>query len=145
MGIFEEAIIMGDEVLEFIPQRAPIVMVDEFFGVDSEVSISGLTVKRENIFCEEGVLQECGIIEHIAQSAALRVGYIYKSQGKEIPIGYIGSVSKLKIFHLPKEEETLKTEIRVEQEVFNITLINAKTKVGDLNIAECQMKIFLQE
>lgn len=145
MGIFEEAIIAGDELLEFIPQRAPIVMVDEFFGVENEISFSGLTVKEENIFCEMGVLQECGIIEHIAQSAALRVGYLYKSEGKEIPIGFIGSVSKLQIFSLPKIDETIKTEIRIEQEVFNITLINAKTKVGERAIAECQMKIYLQQ
>lgn len=145
MGVFEKAIISGREITDFIPQRAPIVMVDEFFGVDGDLSVSGLTVAEDNIFCEVGVLSDCGVIEHIAQSAALRVGYIYKSAGREVPLGFIGSVNKLKIYALPNIGETLRTEIRVEQEVMNITLISAVSRVADKMIAECKMKIYLQE
>ncbi|MFR9572337.1 MAG: hydroxymyristoyl-ACP dehydratase [Rikenellaceae bacterium] len=145
MGVFEKAIIPADEITDFIPQRSPIVMVDEFFGVDGDLSLSGLTVAKDNIFCEEGVLSDCGVIEHIAQSAALRVGYIYKSAGKDVPLGFIGSVNKLKIYDLPKVGETLRTEIRVEQEVMNITLISAQSRVADKMVAECKMKIYLQE
>ncbi len=145
MGVFEKAIISSDEIIDFIPQRAPIVMVDEFFGVDDELSRSGLTVAEDNIFCEVGVLSDCGVIEHIAQSAALRVGYIYKSDGKDIPLGFIGSVNKLKIYYLPRAGETILTDIKVEQEVMNITLISAVSRVGDRIVAECKMKIYLQE
>ena len=145
MGVFEKTIIPADEIVEFIPQRAPIVMVDEFFGVDGDVSVSGLTVTEHNIFCEAGELSDCGIIEHIAQSAALRVGYIYRSEGKEVPLGFLGSVNKLQLYYLPCVGETLKTEIKVEQEVMNITLISAVARVGNKVVAECQMKIYLQE
>lgn len=151
MGISEKAIISPDEILEFIPQRAPIVMVDEFFGVDNELSVSGLLISEDNIFCEQSlpekktVLGECGIIEHIAQSAALRMGYIYKSNGKEVPLGFIGSINKLQVYSLPPAGKKLRTEIRIEQEVFNITLIYAVTKTDDFVIAECKMKIYLQE
>ncbi len=131
--------------MEFIPQRAPIVMVDEFFGVDDNLSVSALTITEDNIFCECGVLNECGVIEHIAQSAALRVGYMYRTAGKEVPIGFIGSVNKFKIFELPKISEKVTTEIRVEQEIMNITLISAVVKNEQRVIAECTMKIFLQE
>lgn len=145
MGIFEKTIIPTDEIIEFIPQRPPIVMVDEFFGVDGDLSVSGLTVAEDNIFCENGRLCDCGIIEHIAQSAALRVGYISKSEGKEIPLGFIGSVNKLSLDYLPCVGETLKTEIKVEQEVMNITLISAETRVKERIVAECKMKIYLKE
>ncbi len=145
MGVSTQAIISDDEVLEFIPQRAPIVMVDEFFGVEDNLSVSALTVTEDNIFCEFGALGECGVIEHIAQSAALRVGYLYRTAGREVPIGFIGSVNKFKIYGLPKVSQKLMTEIRVEQEVMNITLISAVVKVEQRVIAECMMKIFLQE
>ncbi len=145
MGVFEKAIISGSEIVEFIPQRAPIVMVDEFFGVEGDLSVSALTVAEDNVFCEEGVFSDCGVIEHIAQSAALRVGYIYKSEGREVPLGFIGSVNKVKIYDLPKVGERLRTEIRVEQEVMNITLISAVSRVGERLVAECRMKIYLQE
>ncbi|MFR9650625.1 MAG: hydroxymyristoyl-ACP dehydratase [Rikenellaceae bacterium] len=145
MGVSTKAIISNDEVLEFIPQRAPIVMVDEFFGVEDNLSVSSLTISEDNIFCEFGALSECGVIEHIAQSAALRVGYIYRSEGREVPIGFIGSVNRFKIFELPKIGSKITTEIRVEQEVMNITLISAVVKIEQRVIAESMMKIFLQD
>ncbi len=145
MGISTQAIISNDEVLEFIPQRAPIVMVDEFFGLEDNISVSALTVTEDNIFCKCGALDECGVIEHIAQSAALRMGYIYRSKGKDVPLGFIGSVNKFRIYELPKVSKKITTEIRIEQEIMNITLISAVAKIEQRAIAECTMKIFLQE
>lgn len=141
MGVFEKAIIEGDEVLKYIPQRPPIVMVDRFFGVQESISASGLLVKEDNIFCEDGVLQECGVIEHIAQSAAMRIGYIHISKGEEVPIGFIGSINKLTIDSPPRVGDDIRTEVEVEMEVFDITLISAKVKLGERVIAECQMKV----
>ena len=68
-----------DNILDLIPQRAPIVMVDEFLGIDNNVSKTRFTVKEENIFVDNNQLSECGLIEHIAQSAAARVGFIFKN------------------------------------------------------------------
>ena len=145
MGVFEKTVIAGKDILEFIPQRDPIVMVDKFWGIENNMSISGLTINKDNIFCEEGRLTECGLIEHIAQSAALRVGYIYKSKGLDIPLGYIGSINKFRMIDLPLVNQQILTEITILQEVMNISLIAASVlSNGDL-IAECQMKIFLQE
>jgi hypothetical protein len=109
-----EVIIQGEGILNLIPQRPPIVMVDSFFGIEENHSYSGLTVTADNIFCgtgeqqegseqpEIGKLQEAGIIEHIAQSAAARIGFLYTRQGEKVPLGFIGSVDKLKIYDLPK-------------------------------------------
>ena len=141
MGVFEKALIEGDEVLKYIPQRHPIVMVDKFFGVQENMSTSGLLVKEDNIFCEDGVLQECGVIEHIAQSAAMRIGYIHISNGTEVPIGFIGSINRLTIDSFPRVGDDLYTEVEVEMEVFDITLLSAKVMLGDRLIAECQMKV----
>lgn len=145
MGVFKKTVIPADEIVEFIPQRAPIIMVDEFFGVDDNVSVSGLTIEEENMFCEGELFSECGVIEHVAQSAAMRMGYIYKSNDKEVPLGYIGSVNNFRIFDLPRVGDTLRTEITIEHEIMNISLISAKVQVAEKVIAECQMKIYLQE
>ena len=47
-----EVIIQGEGILNLIPQRPPIVMVDSFFGIEENHSYSGLTVTADNIFCE---------------------------------------------------------------------------------------------
>ena len=53
-----EVIIQGEGILNLIPQRPPIVMVDSFFGIEKNHSYSGLTVTADNIFCETGEQQE---------------------------------------------------------------------------------------
>ena len=140
-----EAIIHGEGILGLIPQRPPIVMVDSFFGIEENCSYSGLTITSDNIFCEAGKLQEPGIIEHIAQSAAARIGFIYTRQGAQVPLGFIGSVDKLKIYNLPEVGMKLFTENTVVQEVFDITLVSAQVKAGEELIAECRMKIFIKK
>lgn len=132
-----------DSILNLIPQRPPIVMVDEFLGIEDNVSKSSLTVREENIFVDNDTLSECGLIEHIAQSAAARVGYIFNSLNRPIPIGYIGAVNDFTISAHPKVGDTVYTTIEVIQEVFNITLIRAVCMVNDAEIATCKMKIFL--
>lgn len=135
----------GEEIFQLLPQRPPIVMIDTFYGVEDEKSFSGLTVAAENIFCQDGMLQETGVIEHIAQSAAARVGYIALQQKEPVPLGFIGSVDKMRIHQLPAVGNELKTEITVMQEVGDITLISAQVKSEDTLIAEGRMKIFLKK
>ena len=130
-------------IIDLIPQRAPIVMVDEFLGIEESVSKSSLTVRKDNIFVDDATLSECGLIEHIAQSAAARVGHIFNILNRPIPIGYIGSVNDFAIAAHPKVGDTIYTTIEVIQEVFNITLIRAVCRVNDVEIATCKMKIFL--
>lgn len=151
MGIFEKAVVEvaevveGREILEYIPQRAPMVMVDRFYGIEDRVSVTGLTVADDTFFCEDGVLNESGVIEHIAQSAAVRAGYECKAAGKEVALGYIGAVEKLTIHRLPLAGEVLHTEITHEYEVMNITLVSAVVTVLGQPVAECKMKIYLEK
>lgn len=130
-------------ILDLIPQRAPIVMVDEFIGMEENISKTRFAVKADNIFVDDGKLSECGLIEHIAQSAAARVGYIFKNNNQPIPIGYIGSVNNFEINDFPNVGDVISTDIEIIQEVFNITLIQAHCRVNDVEIASCKMKIFL--
>lgn len=101
--------------------------------------------RPDNLFCRDGVLQETGIIEHIAQSAAARVGYIYMLRKEPVPLGFIGSVEKMKLFRLPSAGAELYTGITIVQEVFDITLITAEVKENDELLAECRMKIYLKK
>ena len=133
-----------DNIISLIPQRAPIVMVDEFLGIEDNLSKTAFSVKEENIFVDAGVMSECGLIEHIAQSAAARVGYLFTEAGKPIPIGYIGSVNNFEIKEFPKVGETIFTNIEVLQEVMGITLIMAHCYINKVEIASCKMKIFLE-
>lgn len=145
MGILDQVIAEGDIILQFIPQRHPMVMVEKLHKAEGGKTISSLSVKKDNIFCKNGFMEEPGLIENIAQTAAVGVGFAYSNQSKNIPTGYIGAVQKLNIYKLPEINKTLITEVNVELEVFNTTLINGKITCEDQIIAECSMKIFLDE
>ena len=138
-------LIEGEEILRLIPQRPPIVLIDCFYGIEGDHSYAGLTVTPDNLFCQNGQLQEAGMIEHIAQSAAARIGYLYTQKGEAVPLGFIGSVDKLKLYELPRTGNRLLTELTVVQEVGDITLIAARTYTGEVLLAECRMKIFLKK
>ena len=146
MGVPEKTLITAGEILDCIPQRTPIVLVDTFYGIDERgCARSGLTVTADNLFVADGVLDECGIVEHIAQSAALRAGYMDRSRGEKVRLGYIGAVNDLKVHALPPVGSRLVTTIAVEQAVMNVTLLSARTECGGKPVAECRMKIYMEE
>ncbi len=139
-------IIAGEkDILNFIPQRPPMVMVEKLHKAEGGQTIGSFEIKEENIFCKDGYLQEPGLIENIAQTAAVGVGFEYRNEDKDVPTGYIGAVQKLTIQKLPEIGKSIITEINVEHKVFNTTLINGKITCDDELIADCTMKIFLNE
>ena len=138
-------LLVGEELYRLIPQRNPIVMVDTFFCADEESAETGFHVQSGNLFCEEGVLREPGLIEHVAQSAAAFAGYAPYKKGELPKLGFIGEVKKFKIVRLPGIGEFLHTRLRVLGEAGGVTLISAETKSDEEVLATCQMKIFIKE
>ena len=146
MGVFTEIIMIaqGEEILKLIPQRPPIVMVDKLISVADKTTVSGFTIKPDNIFVIDGIFIEPGLIENIAQSAALGVGYVCSVKNEKVPLGFIGAVKNLQIFALPRVGDELTSEIKVDYEVFEATLITGKIYCDSKLIAQCEMKIFLK-
>lgn len=126
-------------------------MVDTLWMNDDITTVSGFTIQPDNIFCEDGFLKEPGIVENIAQTAALRAGYLSSLQLKDNkssgapPVGYIAAIKNLVIHQLPAIGNVLRTEILIKQIIFDVTLIAAKTFCKNEIIAECEMKIFLKK
>ncbi len=150
METMEKPIIEGAAVSALIPQKPPIEMVDKLWFNDETTTISGFTIKADNIFCENGEFTEPGIVENIAQTAALRVGYmvsLLEKNGEKVnpPVGYIGAIKRLNIHQLPKVGAELKTEVTIQQIIFDVTLITGRSTVNGEPVADCEMKIFLKK
>jgi len=140
-----QIIIEGDDILNLIPQKPPMVMVDKLLHFEETKTISGLYISEKNIFVENGLFQESGLTENIAQTAALHTGYLCRQENKAVPIGFIGAIKNLIIHSLPKVGSEIETEINIQYEVFDFTLITGKTTCNNQLIAECEMKIFLKK
>ncbi|MGJ8664972.1 MAG: hypothetical protein ACSHW7_01275 [Patiriisocius sp.] len=126
-----------------IPQKAPFVMVDSLHAFSSEMITAGLTVTAENIFTQNNVFQEPGVIEHMAQSVALHTGYDFFLKKEQAPTGYIGAVKKITIERLPKVGDTLLTTVNILQEFMGITLVSISTECNGKVIAMGEMKTAL--
>lgn len=131
--------------LELIPQRPPMVLVDRFEGIDAEgVSTTGYTVEPAGLFVAGGRMSECGIIEHMAQSAAARIGWCCRAEGRPVPVGFIGAVSRLELHDLPRTGAHLRTRLRIVQEIGPLSLAEVRTEADGRPLAEGNLKIYLQ-
>ncbi len=138
-------LIEKENIWQVIPQRSPMIMVDQLVSCGEISTTTKLLVSRENIFCVNGLFTEAGMVENIAQTAAARVGYICKEANVAVPIGYIGAVKSLKFYFLPEVNTQITTEIVISHQVFDVTVINGTVTVAGKIAAECEMKIFIKK
>lgn len=138
------ALVSVNEILKYIPQRAPIVMVSEILACDETSIRTRLIIDSSNIFVSNGYLQDSGVIENIAQSAAAMTGYQAITNNQEVKRGFIGSVKRLTINQLPLQTNPIETEVKVVTQVFNATVIEGTVFQGNTIIATCEMNIFLE-
>ena len=132
-------------ILDILPQKPPFVMVDKLIYCTHETTKTTLTVHENNIFYDNGVLSEPGLIENIAQTCAARVINTGKSNSNKVKIGVIGSIRNLEIARLPETGETIVTQVNLIEEVFQMTLVNATVSIENEIIASCEMKISITD
>jgi len=133
-------------ILELLPQQQPFIMVDRILHIDDAKTITELTIRKNNLFFDDGRLSASGLIENIAQTCAARIGYYNKYVlRKSVNIGYIGAIRNLIIERTPSEAETITTQIEIMEEVFKMTLVQAIIKSKDEILVTAEMKIALSE
>ena len=132
-----------EDIIHLIPQKHPFVMVSKLLYIDEVTTKSCFIVNPDNVFIKNGIFQEAGLMENIAQTAALRSGYIASTENKPVEIGYIGAIKDFEVFSLPKANDELITEIKIENQVFNVTVLLGKVWHNNKLIAQCEMKVFI--
>ena len=134
-----------EDITDLIPQKAPFVMVSSLIAVDGKIARSLFTINSDNVFIKNNIFQEAGLIENIAQTAALRAGYMAAAETKPVSLGYIGAVKDLQIFSLPKTGDEIETEITIEEQVFNMTIISGKVWLNSELVASCKLNVFTED
>ena len=136
-------LVSKENIHRYLPQRQPMVMVDELLECTEELYISQFCPSSENIFISDGFFNESGLAENMAQTAALGLGYFAVTNKKEVPLGFIGAIKNLKINQLPKIKETITTKITILHEVLNATIAKAEVFIEEKQIVEGEFKIFI--
>jgi predicted hotdog family 3-hydroxylacyl-ACP dehydratase len=131
-----------EDIIPLIPQKPPFVMVGKLVSTNENTTLSSFTISEDNIFVKDNVFQEAGLMENIAQTAALRAGYIAQEENKPVAVGYIGAVSHFEIFDLPRVGDEITTMIASQNQIFDITVLSGRVWLDNRLIAQCEMKVF---
>ncbi len=149
MELNTDVLVAENEIIHLIPHRNPFVMVDKLVFSDEKKAISTFKVLEDNIFIENEVLTEPALIENIAQTAALKIGYpVYlasrEGQPAKAHLGFIGAITSLRVHQLPPIGAELRTEVIFENEVLDVFLFGGAAYYKNECLAECKMKIFVK-
>ena len=132
------------DIVQYIPQRPPFVMVGDVLQADVALSRTSFEITADNIFVKDNLFTEPGLVENMAQTAAAGTGYRYKQAGTVVPVGFIGAIKGLKIFSLPRVGDTIFTEVKITHTLLNVHVVEATVMLGEELVAKCEMKIFEQ-
>ena len=133
------------DILSLIPQKPPFVMVDELLFSDDNITRTKFVVPSSNVFVINGEFSEAGLMENMAQTAAAGSGNMARIENRAVSTGYIGQVKNLEVFELPKVGDELLTEIKIEVQVFDAGIVSGKVWCEDRLLAQCEMKIFINQ
>ena len=70
-------------------------MIDKLFEKGEQYVLSGLFIEEDNLMAEAGLFKEGGLVENIAQTAALFAGLSYAEKGLPVPLGFIAGIKDL--------------------------------------------------
>lgn len=141
----DKAIIEKDQILNYIPQRPPIVLISRIYKADEVSVITGFDVSEDHLLTHNQRLTESGIVENMAQTAASRAGYEAVKNNGQPAVGFIGNIKDLVIHFLPESGNEVLTEVSTKTQVMNVSIVEARSYCQDRLVASCEMKIFLQE
>lgn len=128
-------------ITELIPQRPPFVMVDRLISCCITDAVTELTVSSDNIFCDNEILSQPGMLENMAQSCAARMGWLNKTRNEAVQIGMIGEIKNCKFVRQPKVGELVTTHVHIVEDIFNLTLATVTMKIGEEILASTTIKI----
>lgn len=135
----------NSEILRFIPQRPPFVMIDTLENASEKTMESSFEIKAGHLLVSNGSFQESGLVENMAQTAALFAGYAASKAGMPAPIGYIGALKNLQIHALSQPGEKIRTRIELISEVMDIQRVKASVHADSGGVlAGCELRIFLK-
>jgi predicted hotdog family 3-hydroxylacyl-ACP dehydratase len=145
----------GVDIQNYLPHRAPMLMVDLILEIDANFVETEFLIKEDNIFVDNGIFTEAGLIENTAQTCSSIVGkkYFFDENGTENEnvnvIGFISALKNVKIHSLPKTEETIITRANLVSKFagddYTLCTMSCQSSVEEQILLECEINLFIQK
>jgi predicted hotdog family 3-hydroxylacyl-ACP dehydratase len=143
------------DIQNYLPHRAPMLMVDLILNLDANFVETIFLIKKDNIFVNNGIFIEAGLIENTAQTCSSIVGkkYFFDEDGTENEninvIGFISALKNLKIHSLPKVNDTIITKANLVSKFvgddYTLCTMSCESLLDDKILLECEINLFIQK
>lgn len=150
----EQAFNTTIQIEQFLPHRAPMLMVDSILDISDKHVVCSFVIQPDNIFVENGLFQEAGLMENMAQTCSSIVGQTfyhddYNPQSDKRIIGFISGIKQMNVFELPVVGQNVLTNStltsRFDGEDYAICTMLVQAKVGDVLLSSAEINLFLQK
>ncbi|GGF25917.1 ABC transporter permease [Flavobacterium limi] len=146
---------VGIDIQNYLPHRAPMLMVDLILDIDANFVETEFLIKEDNIFVDNGTFIEAGLIENTAQTCSSIVGkkYFFEEDGTENKdvsvLGFISAIKNLKIHSLPKVDEIIITKATLVSKFvsddYTLCTMSCQSFIGEKILLECEINLFIQK
>lgn len=131
------------------------LMVDLILNINSSFVETTFLIKEDNIFVDNNIFVEAGLIENTAQTCSAIVGkkYFFEEDGTENEninvIGFISALKNLKIHSLPKAGDTITTKANLVSKFigddYTLCTMSCESLLEDKILLECEINLFIQK
>lgn len=146
---------VGIDIQNYLPHRAPMLMVDLILDIDANFVETIFLIKEDNIFVDKNIFLEAGLIENTAQTCSSIVGkkYFFDEEGTEDQyvnvIGFISALKNLKIHSLPKVGDTITTKATLVSKFvgdgYTLCTMSCQSLLENKILLECEINLFIQK
>ena len=147
--------IVGIDIQNYLPHRAPMLMVDLILDIDANYVETIFFIKEDNIFVDKNTFTEAGLIENTAQTCSSIVGkkYFFEDDGTENEnvnvIGFISALKNVKIHSLPKVGDSIITKANLVSKFvgddYTLCTMSCESLLEDQLLLECEINLFIQK
>ena len=130
-------------ILDLIPQRPPVVCVDELIGLTEKGAISRFSIPASHYFVKNEKMTAAGLLENVAQTAAARAGYLALESGEAVSLGFIASFKNVMCHRFPHVDNSIETHIQFEQTVLNMSIFIAQIYCDQKELLTCEIRILI--
>ncbi|HVG42234.1 MAG TPA: hypothetical protein VM888_11540 [Chitinophagaceae bacterium] len=116
-------------------------MIDNLIAATSEKFETDFRINQDNIFVQDGILREFALIENIAQSSSVGLVVTKKYTSKKNLDGFIGGITKLKLYDLPKVNDTIHTIVTLLAQFEKMFLLKGENYLNGKKLLECEVKL----
>jgi len=130
------------------------LMVDLIVAMDDENVETVFQIKEDNIFIENGLFSESGLIENAAQTCSAIIAKSYFIDENDVErnvdvLGFISSIKTVKIHSLPETGCEIVTKAALlssfDTGIYTTCMMSCKSFCGDELLLEGEINLFIQE